>query len=248
MNAIDENEFVKGWRDIEKTIPKPQAILCISAHWETRGTYVTSSEHPSTLYDFGGFPPTLYAQHYPAPGNLKLAGEIQRLIHSASVTFDDNRGLDHGCWSVLIRMYPNADIPVIQMSMDYEQTPQFHYDLAKELAPLRRQGVLILCSGNMVHNLQMLAWDKMDEASYGYDWAIEASEKMKEFIIKDDHRSLIHYEQQGKAFNRAIPTNEHFLPLLYALALKEDQEKITIFNDKAIAGSLTMTSLKLASD
>jgi 4,5-DOPA dioxygenase extradiol len=245
MNAIEENEFVTGWRNIGKTIPKPNAILCISAHWETRGTFVTAMEKPGTIHDFGGFPTELYEVQYPAPGSPELAKETKTLIKKAEVGLDDKWGLDHGCWSVVKHLYPDADIRVIQLSLDYLQSPQYHYDLSKELSSLRRKGVLIIGSGNMVHNLGMVSWDKMEEPGYGYDWAIEANEKMKKFILSNDHKSLINYKLQGSAFNLAIPTPEHYLPLLYSLALKEENESIEIFNDKAVAGSLTMTSIKI---
>jgi 4,5-DOPA dioxygenase extradiol len=245
MNAIEENEFVKGWRNIGKTIQKPNAILCISAHWETRGTFVTAMEKPKTIHDFGGFPQALYEVQYPAPGSPDLAKETKALINKTEVGLDDKWGLDHGCWSVVKHLYPDASTPVIQLSLDYYQSPQYHYDLSKELSSLRRKGVLIIGSGNMVHNLGMISWDKLEEPGYGYDWAIEANEKMKKFILSNDHKSLIKYKLQGRAFDLAIPTPDHFLPLLYSLALKEENEKIEIFNDKAVAGSLTMTSIKM---
>jgi len=245
MNAIEENEFVTGWRNIGKTIPKPNAILCVSAHWETRGTFVTAMEKPRTIHDFGGFPAELFEVQYPTPGSHELAKETKALIKKAEVGLDENWGLDHGCWSVLRHLYPNADIPVIQLSLDYLQSPQYHYDLSKELSSLRKKGVLIIGSGNMVHNLGMVNWEKMEEPGYGYDWAMEANEKMKKLILANDHKSLINYKLQGRAFDLAIPTPDHFLPLLYSLALKEENEKIEVFNDKAVAGSLTMTSIKI---
>lgn len=245
MNAIEENEFVMGWRNIGKTIPKPNTILCVSAHWETRGTFVTAMERPRTIHDFGGFPAELFEVQYPAPGSPELAIETKDLINKTEIGLDEKWGLDHGCWSVVKHLYPNADIPVIQLSLDYFQSPQYHYDLSKELSSLRKKGVLIIGSGNMVHNLGMVNWEKIEEPGYGYDWAIEANEKMKKFILANDHKSLINYKLQGRAFNLAIPTPDHFLPLLYSLALKEENEKIEIFNDKAVAGSLTMTSIKI---
>lgn len=245
MNAIEENEFVQGWRTIGSTLPKPNAILCVSAHWETRGTFVTAMEKPRTIHDFGGFPKALFEVQYPAPGSPELAGQVKELIKKTEVGLDEKWGLDHGAWSVINRLYPGADIPVIEMSLDYSQTPQYHYELARELASLRRKGVLIIGSGNMVHNLGMVAWDKLNAPAYGYDWALEASEKMKGFILDGNHQPLINFKQQGKAFDLAIPSPEHYLPMLYALALKEEDEKVTLFNDKAIAGSLTMTSFKI---
>ena len=246
MNAIEENEFVTGFRKVGREIEKPSAILCISAHWETRGTYVTAMENPRTIHDFGGFPKALFDVQYPAPGNPELAKETKQIVHKTEVGMDDKWGLDHGAWSVIKHMYPDADVPVVQMSLDYTKPPQYHYELAKELAALRRKGVLIVGSGNMVHNLRKVAWNKLNEVDYAYDWAKEASEKMKGFILSNDHQPLIQYSSQGTAFNLAVPTPEHYLPLIYALALKEESEDIVLFNDKAVGGSLTMTSLKIA--
>ena len=245
MNAIEENEFVTGFRNVGASIPKPNAILCISAHWETRGTFVTAMDRPKTIHDFGGFPKELFDVQYPAPGSPELAQEAKTDIKKTAVGLDYQWGLDHGAWSVIKHLYPRADVPVIQLSLDYEQGAQYHYDLAKELAALRRRGVLIIGSGNMVHNLRMVAWDKLDAPEYGYDWAIEASEKMKKFILTNNHQELINYRSQGRSFDLAIPTPEHYLPLLYALALKGDNEKVSLFNDKPVAGSLTMTSLRI---
>ncbi len=245
MNAIEENEFVAGFRNAGKGIPKPNAVLCISAHWETRGTFITAMEKPRTIHDFGGFPQALFDVQYPAPGSPQIAKETKETIKKTVVGLDEKWGLDHGCWSVVKHLYPNADVPVIQMSIDYTQTPQYHYELAKELASLRKKGVLIIGSGNMVHNLGMVAWDKLNTVDYAYDWAAEASAKMKKYILTNDHQQLINFKSQGKAFDLAIPTPEHYLPLLYTLALKGENEKVSLFNDKAVAGSLTMTSLKI---
>jgi 4,5-DOPA dioxygenase extradiol len=245
MNAIEENEFVQGWREVGKTLPAPSAILCISAHWETRGTFVTAMEKPGTIHDFGGFPRELFEVQYPAPGSPELAEETKRLVKKTETGLDMGRGLDHGCWSVLLRMFPAANIPVIQMSLDYSRPAQYHYDLARELLSLRSKGILIIGSGNIVHNLRLVDWNKMDSPGFGYDWAIEANEKMKKYILSDDHQSLINYRAQGKAFDLAIPTPEHFLPLLYALALKERNDTIDVFNDKPVMGSLAMTSIKI---
>lgn len=243
MNAIEENEFVQGWRNIGKSIPRPRIILCISAHWETRGTWVTAMQKPVTIHDFGGFPAELYRVEYPAPGSPETAEEVKNLVKKTDVGLDEKWGLDHGAWSVIKHLYPAADIPVLQLSLDYYQSPQYHYDLAKELSSLRSKGVLIIGSGNIVHNLGLASWDKLDEPGFGFDWAIEASEKIKQLILSDNHKALIDYKLQRKAINLAVPTPEHFLPLLYSLALKEDDESINIFNDKAVAGSLTMTSI-----
>jgi 4,5-DOPA dioxygenase extradiol len=245
MNAIEENEFVQGFRKVGKEIPKPNAIMVVSAHWETNGTFVTAMVKPKTIHDFGGFPKELYEVQYPAPGNPELAKEIKNKVKRTEIGLDINWGLDHGAWSVIKHLYPDADVPVIQLSLDYTQSPQYHYGLAKELGSLRKKGVLIVGSGNMVHNLRMVDWRRLNEIDYSYDWAMEASEKMKKYILSGDHKNLINYQLQGKEFGLAIPTPEHYLPLLYTLALKDEKEEISLFNDKAVGGSLTMTSVKI---
>jgi 4,5-DOPA dioxygenase extradiol len=245
MNAVEDNVFSRKWAEIGKILPKPKAILSVSAHWETKGVHVTTMKHPKTIHDFGGFPRELYEVEYPASGSPELASETTDLLRPVEVLSDQSWGLDHGTWSVLKRMYPLADVPVFQLSLDYTRSPESHYLLAKELKPLREKGVLILGSGNLVHNLRMVAWDKFNEPGFGYDWALEADGKMKQFILEGNHKALIDYRSQGKAFDLAVPTAEHFLPLLYILGLKKDHEQIEFFNDQAVAGSLTMTSLKI---
>lgn len=245
MNAIEENEFVANFRKLGQELTKPSAILCISAHWETKGTFVTAMETPRTIHDFGGFPKALFDVQYPAKGSPELAKETRNLVSTTEVGLDEKWGLDHGAWSVIKHLYPDADVPVIQMSIDYSQPPQYHYDLAKELSSLRNKGVLIIGSGNMVHNLRMVDWKKLNEVNYGYGWAIEANEKMKTFITNGDHHSLINFHKQGKSFQLAIPTPEHYMPLIYTLALRKEHEEIGVFNDKLVGGSLTMTSLKI---
>ncbi|MEQ9187846.1 MAG: 4,5-DOPA dioxygenase extradiol [Cryomorphaceae bacterium] len=244
MNAIEENEFVAGFRNIAKDISKPNAILCVSAHWETKGTLVTAMENPPTIHDFSGFPQELYEVNYPAPGSPDLAKETKSLITTTEVGLDDKWGLDHGAWSVIRHMYPNADIPVFQMSLDYSQSPQYHYELAQQIKSLRERGVLIIGSGNIVHNLRLVEWRRLND-TFGFDWAIEANEKMKKYMLSGDHQQLINFRSQGKAFDLAIPTAEHYLPLLYTLALKDEKDELRLFNDKAVAGSLTMTSVKI---
>lgn len=244
MNAIEENEFVKGFRNVGKEIQKPKAILCISAHWETKGTFVTAMETPRTIHDFGGFPQELYNVQYPSPGNPDLAYETQRIVHTTKIGLDNKWGLDHGAWSVIKHLYPNADVPVVQLSLDYTKSAQYHFELATELSALRNKGILIIGSGNMVHNLRMVAWDKLEGDPYAFDWATEANEKMKSHILNGDFQSLIEYDKQGKAFELAIPTPEHYLPLIYTLALKDKNDTITLFNDQALGGSLSMTSVK----
>jgi len=245
MYVIEDNEFTQTWQRLGETIPTPKAILCISAHWETRGTHVTAMSRPPTIHDFGGFPGELYEIQYPAPGNPELANKTIQTITGTKVLADDKWGLDHGAWSVIMRMYPKADVPVIQMSLDYNKTPEEHYEMARELATFRDNGILIIGSGNMVHNLHKVAWDKQDDEEFGFDWALEANEKFKNLIQSNHHKELINYDLLGKAVQMAVPTPDHYLPLLYALALKNENETVSYFNDKAVMGSLTMTSLKI---
>ena len=245
MNAIEENQFVTGFREIGKTISTPTAILCLSAHWETNGPKVTAMELPRTIHDFGGFPKELFEVEYPAPGSPEIAELTKSLVKSTEIELDHSWGLDHGAWSVIKHLYPDANIPVIQMSIDYSQPAQYHYDLAKELERLRSKGVLVIGSGNLVHNLGMVDWANINKVDHGYDWALEAKEKMNNWILDGNHQELINFKNQGKAFNLAIPTPEHYLPLLYVLGLSNQKEEIKLFNDHSLAGSLSMTSLKI---
>jgi 4,5-DOPA dioxygenase extradiol len=242
MNAIEQNEFTNGWQNVSRNLPKPAAILCISAHWETKGTFVTAMEKPSTIHDFGGFPQQLFDVQYPAPGSPELAAETQNLIEKTAVGLDNSWGLDHGAWSVIKHFFPEADVPVIQLSLDYRQDAQYHYDLGKQLAALRNKGILIVGSGNMVHNLRMIDWQKPDA---GYDWALEANSKFKQLISSDDHKQLINYQNLGREIELSVPSPDHYLPLLYTLALKTDKEEVSFFNDKSVMGSISMTSVKI---
>ena len=243
MNGIEVNEFSTSWANMAKSIPQPTAVLVVSAHWFTRGTKITAMDFPPTIHDFGGFPQALFDVQYPAPGNPELAKETANLITTTRVELDHDWGLDHGAWTVIRHMYPNADIPVLQLSIDYTKGAQYHYDLAKEISALRKKGVLILGSGNMVHNLRMLSWEMINGG--GYDWANEANEKFKSAILNKDHQSLINFEQMGSDVRLSIPTPEHYLPLMYILGLQNDKEEASLFNDKAVGGSLTMTSVKV---
>lgn len=245
MNAIEENQFVAGFRNIAKTLPEPNAILCISAHWFTKGTKVTAMEMPRTIHDFGGFPRELFEVQYPAPGSPDLAVETKELLLPTEVELDREWGLDHGAWSVIKHLYPDANIPVIQLSIDYSKPTQFHFDLAKKLSDLRKKGILIIGSGNIVHNLRLVDFYNLDKENYGYDWAVEAREKVNEFLLDENFQALIDYEKLGKALQLAIPTPEHYLPLIYTLGLKEKQEELSLFNDKLLGGSLSMTSVKI---
>lgn len=245
MNAIEDNEFSQRWYKMGQEIPQPKAVVVISAHWLTKGTFVTAMNQPKTIHDFGGFPQALFDVQYPAPGNPELAFEIQNMITNPAVELDHDWGLDHGTWSVVKHMYPNANIPVLQLSIDYYKPAKYHYELAKQLLNLRKKGVLIIGSGNMVHNLRMIAWDKMQVDNFGYDWALEMNDIFKNKISNKDHQALFDYEKLNSAAKLAIPTPDHYYPLIYSLALQTDNDKVEFFNDKLVAGSLTMTSVKI---
>ncbi|MCA1967205.1 MAG: 4,5-DOPA dioxygenase extradiol [Flavobacterium sp.] len=245
MNAIEDNIFSKRWQQMGKEIPTPKAVVVVSAHWLTKGTMVTAMPNPKTIHDFGGFPQALFEVQYPASGSPELATEIQKLITNPAVELDHDWGLDHGTWSVVKHMYPDADIPVLQLSIDYYKPAAYHYELAKQLLALRKKGVLIIGSGNMVHNLRMVAWNKLSEPEYGFDWALEMNDIFKNKISNGFHKDLIQYEKLNKAATLAIPTPDHYYPLLYILALQTDNDKVEFFNDKAVGGSLTMTSVKI---
>jgi 4,5-DOPA dioxygenase extradiol len=245
MNAIEENEFVNTWRELGKSIPRPGAILCISAHWETSGTFITAMTRPPTIHDFGGFPSELYNVQYPAPGSPELASMVKHTISKTEVGLDEKWGLDHGAWSVIRNIYPDADIPVVELSIDWHKSPQDHFELAKDLAFLRKKGVLIIGSGNLVHNLRMLAWDHSNEPEYGFDWAHIANEIFKEKIIDNNSQDLINYTAIGREVQLAAPSPDHYLPLLYSLALREKDEPVSFFNDKIVMGSLSMTSIRI---
>ncbi|SHG61168.1 4,5-DOPA dioxygenase extradiol [Chryseobacterium sp. OV279] len=245
MNAIEENQFVQGFRKAAQEIPKPNAILCISAHWYTQGTYVTAMDMPRTIHDFGGFPKALFDVQYPAPGSPELAKETVELLAPALVEEDHNWGLDHGAWSVIKHMYPNADIPVIQLSIDYTKPPQYHFDLAQKLNKLREKGILIIGSGNIVHNLRLIDWKNIDTVGAGWDWAIEAREKTNNWLLDGNFQNIIEYQKQGTFLQYAVPTPDHYLPLIYSLGLKDKAENLSLFNDELIGGSLSMTSIRI---
>jgi 4,5-DOPA dioxygenase extradiol len=247
MNAIEDNEFTKYFESVAAKIPKPKAILCVSAHWETRGTWITAMEKPRTIHDFGGFPPELYAVQYPAPGDPQLADHIQTVLAKAGINAGLDKqewGLDHGTWSPLRKLYPKADIPVLQLSLDHFQTPQQHYEIGKALLPLREEGILIVGSGNIAHNLRLSAWDRFNE-TFGYDWTLEVQQKVNQALLNGDDDFLIRFKEHGRPFDLAIPTPEHYWPLLYVIALRKPEESITLFNDKPQAGSFLMTSVQV---
>ena len=244
MNGIEHNMYSNQWMQLAKDIPAPKAVLVVSAHWFTKGTSITAMDFPKTIHDFGGFPQALFDVQYPAPGNPLLAAETATMVQSATIELDHDWGLDHGAWTILKHMYPAANIPILQLSIDYTKAPSYHYALAKELYQLRKKGVLIIGSGNIVHNLRMVAWDKLAIPGFGFDWALEMNDTFKNLILQNQHTSLINYEQLGTAAKLAIPTPEHYLPLIYTLGLKTEKDAIKFFNDTAVGGSLTMTSVQ----
>ncbi|ALI99087.1 4,5-DOPA-extradiol-dioxygenase [Rufibacter tibetensis] len=243
MNGIEDNEFSQRWKKMAQEIPTPKAVLVVSAHWFTKGTKITAMDFPKTIHDFGGFPKELFAVQYPSPGDAALAKVTASLITTTQVELDHDWGLDHGTWTIIRHMYPEANVPVLQLSIDYTKGPQYHYDLAKELTALRKKGVLIAGSGNMVHNLRMMNWSMINGG--GYDWTQTMNEKFKDLILNSDHQPLINYQTLGKEALMAIPTVEHYLPLLYTLGLQGKDEETSFFNDKMVGGSLTMTSVKI---
>jgi 4,5-DOPA dioxygenase extradiol len=246
MNGIEDNIFSNQWKKLAADIPAPKAVLVVSAHWLTRGTHVTAMPNPRTIHDFGGFPKALFDVQYPAPGDPILAEATSKIITKTTVGLDHEWGLDHGTWTVIRHMYPEANIPVLQLSIDYYKSPQYHYELIQELAELRKKGVLIVGSGNMVHNLGMAAFDRIKEESYGFDWAWEMNDVFKQHISEGNHQPLIQYESLNKSAKLAIPTPDHYYPLLYILGLQDKKnDPVQFFNDKAVGGSLTMTSVKL---
>jgi len=238
MNAIEDNAFRREWQSLGRRLPRPTAILCISAHWETRGVYVGASEQPDTIHDFNGFPKALFDVQYRAPGSPELAHRVADLLDGTRVHLDANRGLDHGAWSVLTPMYPDADIPVVQLSLSGLQPGAWHYDLARDLAPLRDEGVLVIGSGNIVHNLRLFRHNDPTPK----DWALRFDEEVAERIADGHHEGLLGYETLGPDALLSIPTPEHYLPLLYVLALQREGESVTFFNS-AVTSAISMRSL-----
>lgn len=242
MNAIEDNEFSRAWAGVARALPRPRAVLCISAHWETEGTAVTAMQQPRTIHDFYGFPDALSTAQYPAPGSPDLARLARDTVQATTVQLDTDWGLDHGAWSVLGRMFPQANVPVVQLSLARSQSPEFHYRLGRELRPLRRKGVLVIASGNLVHNLRQVVWE--DRA---FDWALDFDAQLERLILAGDHAALLRYQALGPAARLAVPTSEHFLPLLYVLGLQDPRDTIEFFADKVTLGSISMRSLRLGS-
>ena len=244
MNALDkENSFNQNFSLITQQFAKPKAILMISAHWYSSRLQVTSGKRPEMIYDFYGFPDELSQVQYPAPGSPELAEQVRSLLQPENVELNPTRGFDHGAWAVLKYLYPDADIPVVQLSLNRLQSAEWHFNLAKKLAALREQGVLIIGSGNIVHNLRTINWEHIDQIGAGYDWAFAFREAVNQAIATRDNETLVHYDQLGEKAKLSVPTPDHYLPLLYIMALREPQDEITFFNDNLIAGSLSMTSV-----
>src|SRR5487761_1019219 len=239
MNTLASNRYTDAWRKLGASVPTPKAILAISAHWVTRGTAVTAMAKPRTIHDFGGFPQALYDVQYPAPGDPALAARVREVLAPLEVHLDQAWGLDHGTWSVLVHAFPDAGIPVVQLSMDGTKPARFHYDLGKQLAPLRDEGVLIVGSGNVVHNLMLMR--RGDDAA-NYDWSKRFNQQIRAALASGSHQALIDFERLGEDARLSVPTPEHYLPLLYIAALQATDEAITFAVDGYEAGSLGMLS------
>jgi 4,5-DOPA dioxygenase extradiol len=238
MNALSRNIFTDGWVSIGKSIPRPKTVLAISAHWYLPGTSVTAMSAPRTIHDFGGFPQELYQVEYPAPGSPELARRVKDLLAPVSVGLDESWGLDHGTWSVLRHVFPGADIPIVQLSIDETQPPEFHYKIGKRLAPLREEGVLVIGSGNIVHNLHTYAWGK--HGVHPFDWAVRFENHARELLLKGDDAPLIAYERLGRDAMLSIPTPDHYLPLLYVIALRRKGEQVSFPVEGVDGGSVSM--------
>lgn len=243
MNAVLNNSYTEAWRLIGKRTPKPKAILAISAHWFVPGTGVTISTAPKTIHDFGGFPQELCQVQYPAPGDPDLARRVQRMLAPLPINLDNSWGLDHGTWSVLRHVYPSADIPVVQLSLDEAQPASFHFEIGRRLAPLRDEGILIVGSGNLVHNLEAYAWGRHKPDPY--DWAIRFEKEAREMMVAGEYKLLVEYERLGKEALLSIPTPEHYLPMLYVLATRQQGEIITFPTEGVDGGSISMLSVQV---
>ena len=240
MNAITANAYTEAWKHIGESIPRPKAILCVSAHWYLPAALVTAVERPRTIHDFGGFPRELFAVQYPALGNLDLSARVRDLV---GASFDDQWGLDHGTWSVLVHVFPNADIPVLQLSIDETQPASFHYELGRKLAPLRDEGVLLMGSGNLVHNLHAYGWGR--HVPEPFDWAVRFEESAREWMLACDHEPLINYEQLGRDATLSAPTPEHYLPLLYILGAQQPGDAVSFPVEGVDGGSVSMLAVRV---
>ena len=243
MNALQQNDWTNGWANIGKTIQRPRAVLCISAHWYLPATLVTAMAEPRTIHDFGGFPKELHQVSYPAHGDPQLARRVQELLTPLPVGLDNSWGLDHGTWSVLVHVFPDADVPVVQLSIDETQPAEFHFELGERLTPLRDEGILIVGSGNLVHNLHTYSWGKhMPEP---YDWAVRFETTAKELILNGDFEPLVHYDTLGRDAVLSIPTPDHYLPLLYVIATKRNDDTVTFPIEGVDGGSVSMLTVRI---
>jgi len=243
MNALSKNDYTDGWAYIGKSIPRPKAVLAVSAHWYIPGCAVTANRSPRTIHDFGGFPQELYEVEYPAPGSPELAQRVKNLLAPDSVGLDESWGLDHGTWAVLIHVFPQADIPIVQLSIDERQPPSFHYEMGKRLAALREEGVLVIGSGNLVHNLHTYAWGQRKVEPF--DWAIRFETHMRELLVKGDDAQIIAFEGLGHDARLSVPTPEHYLPLLYVLGLRKEKEQISFPVQGIDGGSVSMLAIQV---
>jgi 4,5-DOPA dioxygenase extradiol len=243
MNALATNGYTAAWRRFGEETPRPRAVLAISAHWYVPATGVTIATAPRTIHDFGGFPRALYQVNYPAPGDPDLARRVRALLAPLEVTLDDTWGLDHGTWSVLTHVYPAADVPVVQLSIDESRPASFHYEIGRRLAPLRSEGVLVVGSGNLVHNLHAYAWG--DRASEPYDWAVRFEREAKGLLVAGEHDTLVDYESLGRDARLAIPTPDHYLPLLYVIGARQQHETIAFPVEGVDGGSISMLAVRV---
>lgn len=238
MNAIEDNAYTRTWREIAERMPKPEVILSVSAHWYTKGTRIMSDGNPKTIHDMYGFPKRLYEVMYDTKGSPAMA-EASKALISKETVFDNSWGIDHGTWSVLVHMYPDRDIPVFQISIDANAPAQVHYSIGNELKALREQGVLILGTGNIVHNLRLVDWDKPGQ---GFDWANEFDDFIFDSIMKNQHNNILRFAELGDIAKLAVPTPDHFYPLLYALGASDENDSISVHNKSGELGSITMTA------
>lgn len=245
MNALLDNAYTDGWRRIGESTPRPRAILSVSAHWYVPGTGVTVSTAPRTIHDFGGFPRELYRVQYPAPGDPSLARRVQELLAPLEVVLDDSWGLDHGTWSVLRHVYPKADVPVVQLSIDEARPPSFHFEIGRKLAPLRGEGVLIVGSGNLVHNLHAYAWGR--RVPEPYDWAVRFENEARGLLLAGDHKPLVDYETMGPEALLSIPTPDHYLPLLHVIGARQSGDAVTFPVEGVDGGSISMLAVQVGS-
>jgi 4,5-DOPA dioxygenase extradiol len=243
MNALQKNGWTETWARIGETIPRPKAIVCISAHWYLPATLITGVEQPRTIHDFGGFPRPLYEVRYPAPGDLALAHRVRKLLAPVDAQLDSEWGFDHGTWSVLCHLYPNADVPVVQVSIDETQPAQFHFDLGRRLAPLRAEGVLVMGSGNLIHNLHAYAWGRHPVEPF--DWAVRFEQKARDLMSAGDFQPLVDYESLGRDATLSAPTPDHYLPLIYVLGAADAGERVTFPVDGVDGGAVSMLTVKI---